>query len=303
MTMELTILGCGSAKPLLPDRNMAAQVLNHDEILFLIDCGEGTQLQMQKFGIKMARIERVFISHLHGDHFLGLPGLISTFGMNGRKEPLTIHAHIDLASWLTEYFRISRFFPDFPILFEPISEETNHPIFQNPALEVWSIPLKHPLPTSGFLFREKPKLRKILPHLLPASLPYTYFDDLKNGLDIEYQGIVYSNATVTADPPVPRSFAYCSDTAYDESVIPYIKGVDLLYHEATFLEQHQEKAQEKQHATTCEAAQIAQLACVEKLVIGHFSSRYKDLSGFLEEARSIFPDTDLAFEGMNIPIL
>jgi ribonuclease Z len=300
--MELTILGCGSAKPVYPDRNMAAQILNHNDTLYLIDCGEGTQLQILKYGVRMSRIERVFISHLHGDHFLGLPGLISTMGMNSRKEPLTIHAPRDLASWLTEYFRISRFFPEFPIEFEPLPQDSKEPVYQNAVLEVWPIPLVHSIPTTGFLFKEKPKKRKVLAHLLPPDLPFGYFEKLKSGQDIEYEGKTYPNLSVTDAAPPALAYAYCSDTAYCETIIPFIKNVDLLYHEATFSEQHKEKAVEKAHSTAVEAARIALRACAQKLIIGHYSSRYKDCSDLLLEAQSVFAQTEAAVEGLTFKI-
>ncbi len=299
MTFEVMVLGCGSARPVYPSRNMTAQTVNHSHMLFLVDCGEGTQLQMQKYGVKMSRIERVFISHSHGDHILGLPGLISTMSMNGRKEPLVIHGPTGLDSWLTEYFRLSRFFPDFGLIFkETPQSDTPQILYENPQLEVLSLPLSHSLPTCGFLFREKPKKRKVIASKLPQTLPFELFELLKSGQDIHYQGITYINESVTLPAPPPRSYAYCSDTAYHEPLISWIRGVDLLYHEATFLNKHTDKAIEKAHSTTGQAAQIARRAEVKKLLIGHYSSRYKTLDGFEQECREIFQNTELAQEGI-----
>ena len=303
MSFSITILGSSSSIP-TNDRNPSGQIVNYHDKLFLIDCAEGTQLQLRKYLNRIQRLHAVFISHLHGDHFFGLVGLISTLHLLGRKKELHVYGQ----HGLEEIIRLQLFYTHTELVYELIFHVTNPEvselIYEDDDMQVFTIPLEHRIPTHGFLFKEKPGLRKIKKEVvLSEIIPYTEYESIKAGADYTMpDGTVLSNESLTNSPPPPRSYAYCSDTRYTESIIPLIRNVDLLYHEATFLKDLTEQAQLKFHSTAEQAAQIASLAGAKKLVLGHYSARYDDINPFLDEARPIFPETELAFDGLTLTI-
>ncbi|MFN8285376.1 MAG: ribonuclease Z [Chitinophagales bacterium] len=298
MQFELTILGCNGAIPAF-NRHPTSQVVNHNGSLFLVDCGEGTQFQMIKYAIKRGRLDNIFISHLHGDHFFGLVALLTSFNLNWREHPLNLYGPPALMDIVNLHFKHSETTLRYDIHFHPIIADKARVIYEDNALSVETIVLKHRLPTTGFLFREKPNLRKIIPaKVLEHNIPFDQINDIKRGDDFTTEsGLVISNKELTLDPHPARSYAYCSDTAYTESYLEQINGVDLLYHEATFIQAHAERATETFHSTTKQAAHIAKTASVKKLVIGHFSARYENLEPLLFEAKEVFANTELAEEG------
>jgi len=303
MIFSVTILGCNSAIP-STERNQTSQLLNIQDKLFLLDCGEGTQLQLRKYHLKLQRIQHIFISHLHGDHYFGLIGLISTMHLLGRKEELHIYAHAELEEIINIQLKYSNSRLAFPLIFHYLQNEKSKIIFENKKLIVSSFPLYHSIPTCGFLFKEKKKEKNIKKEMIQKiNIPFNVLDKIKKGEDfIDEKGNSYKNELLTIDSPTPRAYAYCSDTAYFEPILDTIKGVDLLYHEATFMQDKSDAAKEKLHSTTTEAATIAQKAEVKKLLIGHFSARYDDLNPLLEEAKNIFPETFLAEDGQTFSI-
>lgn len=300
MKFEVTILGSGSAVPTLR-RNPTAQVVNHNEQFYLIDCAEGTQMQMRRFEISLASIDQIFISHLHGDHYLGLPGYLQTLHLLGRSKPIMVYGPEPLGKLIMDHFTITNSTPRFEIQFVAVTQE-HKLIFENKLIEVWSIPLKHKVPTTGFLFREKPKLRNIITSMLKEyRIPVYWLQRIKEGEDfVQEDGKVIPNREITMDPPRPRSYAFCSDTAYHEAIVPIIKDVDLLYHEASFLELLRDRAIETQHSTAKDAASIAKMANVKKLAMGHFSARYKDAEEFVNQAKEIFEETVAVEDGLTL---
>jgi ribonuclease Z len=305
LKFELTILGSGSAVPTLK-RNPTAQYLNIAENYFLIDCGEGTQLQIRKFGCKMQRIDNIFISHLHGDHYLGLPGLLQTMHMLGRTKPLYIHCPGELENLLTAHFLIANSKGlNFEIHYKATQTESAELLFSNSHVEVFSIPLKHKIPTTGFLFKEKPKPLAFKGEMRKAyNIPNYWIPRIKAGEDFieEETGKVISSKLLTVEPSPPKTYAYCSDTAYYPEIVEQIKGADLLYHEATFLNDKIDRARATLHSTARQAAEIANTAKVKQLVLGHFSARYPIVDAFLEEAAPYFKNTILAEDGMKIEL-
>jgi len=303
MGFSITILGCSSSIP-TNDRNPSGQVINYHDKLYLIDCAEGTQLQLRRYLKRIQRLQAVFISHLHGDHFFGLVGLISSLHLLGRKSEL----HVYGPNGLEEIIRMQLLYTHTELIYELIFHVTNpevsEVIFDNGDLEVITIPLEHRIPTHGFLFREKLGLRKIKKEVvLSEKIPYTEYENIKRGADyIMNDGKVLSNESLTLSPPAPRSYAYCSDTRYTEAIVSIIKGVDILYHETTFLKDLTDQAILKFHSTAEQAARIAQLAEVKKLIIGHYSARYDDTNPFLDEAKSIFEETELTYDGLKLNI-
>lgn len=298
MPFKLTILGCSSATPTLY-RHSSAQVLNVNERLFLIDCGEGAQMQLRRYGIKFQRIDHIFISHLHGDHYLGLMGLLFTFHLLGRTKPLHLYADQGLREVLDLQMELSNTTLLYPLEFHSINHLASEVILETKDVIVRTIPLEHRIPTVGFLFKETEKPRKLNKQLIDL-LKISVEDILaiKNGSGFtDANGVVHSNEELTLKPGIPASYAYCSDTAYTESFIPIIKDVRLLYHEATFMHDRVKNAREKFHSTTIDAATIAIKANAGKLLIGHYSARYDDLQPLLEETRTVFPDSMLAEEG------
>ena len=294
---NIQILGCGSALP-TTKRNPSSQLVDVNGKLFMIDCGEGTQLQMRKFGARMSKLHSIFISHLHGDHVFGLPGLISTLNLLGRTAELTIYAHQEMEQFLNPILDLFCRDLSYNVRLVLLRRKGYNLIYENRSISIYSFPLKHRIATSGFLFKEKEKQRHIKREMIDYyNIPIREINNIKNGADfITPQGIAIPNKRLTTPPNPQRSYAYCSDTAYDESIVPYIKGVDLLYHEATFAESEIARTKKTGHSTARQAAEIAKLAEVKKLVIGHFSSRYKDLNPLLEEAKAVFPNTELAEE-------
>lgn len=299
MPFELTILGSSSATP-TATRHPSAQVLNYNERLFLIDCGEATQIQMIRFKVKMHRINHVFISHLHGDHYLGLMGFISTLNLQGRTAPLHIYGPKELEILIQLQLDFSFTQLRYPIEFHPTDADAPRIIFEDEDLLVETIILSHRVPCTGFVFRQKEQLRKISKEKIIAyDIPVEAMVAIKQGADYvdESTGKVIPNSEITTEPAPAKSYAYCSDTIYDESILPQIRGVDMLYHEATFMHDMLHRAQETFHTTSLQAAQLAEKAAVKQLVIGHFSARYADLIPLLEEAQSVFSNTALAIEG------
>lgn len=300
---ELNILGCGSATP-TTRLNPTSQVVNFRDKLFLIDCGEGAQLQMRYKQLKINRLGHIFLSHLHGDHCFGLMGLVSTLGLLDRTADLVIHAHPDAERIFKP--QLDYFCAELPykIIFNSIAPQKHELIHEERSLKVYSIPLKHRVPTCGFLFEEKQKDRHILKDMTDFyNIPLSAMPSLKAGNDfVTHDGKVIPNHKLTRTAELARKYAFCSDTAYAPSIVPYIEGVDLLYHEATFAESEKLRAKHTMHSTAAQAATIAQAAQVKKLVIGHFSARYHDLSVLLHEAQAIFPNTILADEKVMIEI-
>lgn len=300
---EIKILGCGSATPTTL-HNPSAQYVTVNDKAFLIDCGEGTQLQMRKFKSNFGKLHSIFISHLHGDHVFGLPGLISTLNLLGRKGDFYIHAHEEAKYLLNPTLNFFNKNIQYKVHHEKIKKNQASVLFENNSIKISSFPLKHRMPTSGFLIEEKEKPLRIKKEMIDFyQIPISEIKNIKNGADfICEDGSTISNSHITFPSAKPRKYAYCSDTTFCPEIIPYIKEVDVLYHEATFMEQDVVRAHETFHSTAREAAEIAKMANVEKLVIGHFSSRYKELNPLLDEAKEIFENTELAFEGMNISL-
>lgn len=298
---EITILGCGSAMPTTL-HNPSSQLVNVNEKLFMIDCGEGTQLQLRKYKTRINKLHSIFISHLHGDHVFGLPGLLATLSLLGRTGDLNIYAHKDMELFLDSF--IKHFGNQFPykINLTPLDPYQHQLIFENNSIRVFSFPLKHRIPTNGFLFEEKDRPRHIKREMIDFyNIPVCKINEIKKGGDyLTDDGKWIKNEILTTPAIPPRTYAYCSDTAYSPEIIPYIQHSDVLYHEATFAEAENLRAQETYHSTARQAAEIARSANVRKLIIGHFSSRYHELGEFLDEAQAVFPETELADEGMTI---
>ncbi|HWZ14529.1 MAG TPA: ribonuclease Z [Mucilaginibacter sp.] len=303
MKFEVTILGSSSATPIF-NRNPTAQVLNINDRLYLVDCGEGTQQQMLRFDIKASRIDYIFISHIHGDHYLGLVGLLSSLHLNGRKKPLKIYGPARLKEIIDLQLNYSETTLQYAVEFNFTNPEKAEVILDNPDVTVESIPLDHRIACTGFLFREKKRLRKLIKDKLErANIPVEYYTALKKGADyVAPDGSIIKNDTVTIDSEEPKTYSYCSDTLYNEMYFKQISNSTMLYHEATFLNIMLERARETHHTTALQAGQIALRTNTKKLLIGHFSARYKTLNELLDEARSVFPETELAIEGKTFVI-
>lgn len=296
--MKLTILGCFSATP-RKDANPTAQVLDINNHLFLIDCGENTQVELRRNKIKFSRIKHIFISHLHGDHYFGLVGLISTFGLLTRETELHIHGPKGLKEVITLQMKLADSWTNYPLYFHELTSNTSELIFEDDKVEVWTIPLDHRIYTNGFLFKEKGGERHLhMPFVIEANIDMAYYNKLKQGYDVvNNDGILIDHKKVTLPPRPPKSYAFCSDTAYKEDIVPIIKDVDVLYHEATFLDKHAYLTQKTKHSTAKEAALIAKKANVKTLILGHYSTRYDDLNEFKTEAETIFKPVKLAKDG------
>lgn len=303
MRFEVTILGSSSATPIF-NRNPTAQVLNVNERLFLIDCGEGTQQQLIKNGIKSQRINHIFISHLHGDHYLGLVGLLSSLHLNGRTRPMFIYGPPDLKEILDIQFKYSQTELRYPIIFQPTHTAAPEVIFENNDLIVETIPLEHRIACTGFKFTQKRRLRKVIKEKVEGlGIPVELIPLIKRGMDYtDTQGVVHPSSELTTDPDEPRSYAYCSDTICNWTYLEQIKNADTLYHESTFMHDMLERAEETYHTTARQAAEVALKAEVKQLLLGHFSARYRDLDPLLEEARLVFPNSRLALEGHTFSI-
>ncbi len=303
MEFELTLLGTNSALPAY-GRFPTAQVLKCPGGTFLIDCGEGAQIRMQEFGVKRAAIGQIFISHLHGDHIFGLPGLLSSFSLNGRTSPLQIYAPPGLADYLLMPWKHLEQDLPFPLELIEIDTQRHQCIFSNNKVEVFSIPLKHRVSTSGFLFKEvqgQPNFNAdALQHF---ALDHHQIRQLKAGEDIKVEGKTLRAKDWTFPPPSGRSYAFCSDTDFEPAIASLIEGVDLLYHESTFLRDESARARKTMHSTTEEAAKIALAAGAKRLVLGHYSSRYSEVEVFEREARQVFPKTIAGLDGSRFEIL
>ncbi len=298
MPMKLTILGSSSALP-TSERYPTAHVLNVHERLFLIDCGEGTQMQLRRNRIKFGKINHIFISHLHGDHIFGLYGLLSTFNLMGRKNPVFLYAPYEYNHILKSHLNDFDIHLNFAIEFVPLAGQDPVNIFDNEHITVTSFPLRHRVPAYGFLFREKAPDRNMIKECITRyEIPVVRIPAIKKGADfVTKDGSVVKNEDITTPPPRPLSYAYCSDTMFFSRLASFVKGVDLLYHEATFDKSLGDLARTTGHSTTLDAARIAVKAGAGRLIIGHFSARYKDISTLVDEARSIFPDTLAAIDG------
>ncbi|OQX81739.1 MAG: ribonuclease Z [Bacteroidetes bacterium 4484_249] len=303
MIFKVTILGSNSAIPTMK-RNPTSQLVNHNERFFLVDCAEGTQTQLRKNKIRFQRINHIFISHLHGDHFFGLIGLISSMHLLGRKKELHIYGPVLLENIIQIQLEASQTELIYPLIFHTINPEVHEQIYEDEKLVISTIPLDHRIPTCGFLFKEKKGKRKIKRDIIRNfDIAVDKFINIKNGEDImDQNGKVVKNKEITDDPPPARSYAYCSDTGYFESIIPVVKNVDLLYHETTFAHDLVEVAREKFHSTSVDAATIAKKANVKKLIIGHFSTRYDSTDELLSEAQQIFKNTEVAIDGKSFEI-
>ena len=298
--MKLTILGCYAATP-RTITNPTSQVLEIRNRMFLIDCGEGTQVQLRKHKIKFSKINHIFISHLHGDHYYGLIGLVSTFMLLNRTNDLHIYGPKGIKEIITLQLRLSNSWTNYGLYFHELESNESEIVYEDEKVLVKTIPLKHRIYTNGFLFIEKIGDRKLnIDAVQNYEIDPVYYQKIKNGKDITLQdGRVIENHLLTFDPEKPKSYAFCSDTKYEEKIIPYIKDCTVLYHESTFLESEVEKGAITMHSTAKEAARIALKANVEQLILGHFSTRYPTIALFKEEAETIFPNVLLADDGVS----
>lgn len=303
MSFLIKILGSNSAMP-AHDRNHTAQLIKIQNQYFLIDCGEGTQMQLVRYKVRFHRINHIFISHLHGDHYFGLIGLLSTMHLQGRKNAIHIYGPKGLSEILLVQFKYTHTVLNYQIIFHALKPDSKEIIYEDQHIEVETIPLDHRIDCTGFLFREKIKPYKLNKETLPKDLSLKQIATLKKGEDIiNGDGqIKYHNTALTLGPKKSRTYAYCSDTRYTEDILPQIKNVDVLYHEATFLKEKSDRAADTFHSTAEQAATIAFKANAGKLMLGHFSTRYKDLDPVLDEAKTVFDNTIIAEEGMEIAI-
>ena len=300
---EVNILGCGSALPTTRHFS-SSQVVNIREKLFMIDCGEGAQLQLRRSKLKFTRLNHIFISHLHGDHCFGLMGLISTFGLLGRTATLHIYAHEELERLLQPQLDFFCKGMTYEVKFHHIDPTKAEMIYEDRSVNVTTIPLRHRIPSCGFLFQEKKTPNHIIRDMIDFyQIPVFELNRIKNGADyVCPDGTIVPNGRLTTPSASPRSYAYCSDTVYQRNILSQIKGVDLLFHEATFMHEDAARAKETFHTTTLQAAEIARDAEVKQLVIGHFSARYENEELLLEETQSLFPNTLLAKENLRITL-
>lgn len=303
MSLRLTILGTSSALP-TSERYPTAHVLNVHERLFLIDCGEGTQMQMRRYHIKFGKLNHIFISHLHGDHFFGLYPLLSTYSLMGRKTPLNIYAPAGFEDLIERHLNDFDINLAYELILHPLTGRTPKLILSDRVVDVYSFPLKHRIRTYGFLFREEKADRNIIKEKIAEySLSIAEIGRLKKGKDIvRDDGQVITCDEVTRKPPEPASYAFCSDTGYFPKLAGFVSGVTLLYHEATFDNENDALALQTGHSTARRAATVARDAGAGKLLLGHFSARYKSISVLEDEARAVFPDTEAARDGMTYTI-
>lgn len=296
--MRLTILGCYAATP-RTITNPTAQILEIKNHMFLIDCGEGTQVQLRRHKIKFSRVNHIFISHLHGDHFFGLPGFISTMRLLGREKELHIYGPKGIKEAITILLKLGDSWTNYPLLFHELTSKEPELIFEDEKVSVTTIPLDHRIYTNGYLFKEKLGERKLNIDVVEQyNIDKAYYQNIKNGKDVILDnGKVVANMDLTFDPPRPKSYAFCSDTVYFEALAELIAKVDVLYHESTFLESESHLAAKTKHSTAMEAAKIAKLANVKHLILGHYSTRYKSIEVFKEEASTIFSNVLLADDG------
>lgn len=303
MTFELKILGSASATP-TAGRHPTAQVLTVGAINYLIDCGEGTQWRMLEHRVRPHHLRAIFISHLHGDHYFGLFGLLGTMHLQGRTQPLTIIGPPGLDEVLVTQARVSGMQLGFAMEFTVVDTEAHAVVYEDERLVVSSLPMRHRIPCAGYLFAEQPRRANLLKEQLPDGLSPAQLARLAQGEDLEAdeQQPGLRHADVAGPAPTPRRYAFFSDTLYTPALAELIRGVDLLYHEATFLEEMSERAAQTHHSTARQAAQLAQAAGVQRLLLGHFSSRYKSLEPLLDEGRAVFPAAELALEGLVVSL-
>ncbi|CAM3317566.1 ribonuclease Z [Zobellia roscoffensis] len=296
--MKLHILGCYAATPRTLT-NPTSQVLEVKNHMFLIDCGEGTQVQLRKHKIKFSRINHIFISHLHGDHFFGLSGLVSTFRLLGREKELHIYGPKGIKEAITLLLKLGDSWTNYQLYFHELTNKGPEVIFEDDKITVETIRLNHRIYTNGFLFKEKLGERKLnVEAVAKHKVDKAYFQNIKNGRDVVLDnGTVIPNADLSFDPPTPKSYAYCSDTAYKPDIVEQITNATALYHESTFLESEVHLAVRTKHSTAKEAAAIAKAANVGQLILGHYSTRYKSIDLFKEEALEVFPNVELADDG------
>ena len=296
--MKVTILGCYAATPrtLTHPTSQVLEIKNH---LFLIDCGEGTQVQLRKQKVRFSKINHIFISHLHGDHFFGLPGLVATFRLLGRVNPLHIYGPKGIKEAVTLLLKLGDSWTNYPLHFHELSSQAPEVVFEDKKVTVTTIPLDHRVYTNGFLFREKVGSRKLEAQAVEAhGIDSCYFQNIKDGKDAPNKaGEIIPNAQLSSDPKPTKSYAFCSDTSYYPEIAPLINNVDCLYHETTFLKDKENLAITTKHSTAEQAGKIAKLANVRQLIIGHYSGRYKNIEAFKTEAQEIFENTFLAETG------
>ncbi len=296
--IKLTILGCYAATPRTLT-NPTSQLLEIKNHMFLIDCGEGTQVQLRKHKIKFSRINHIFISHLHGDHFFGLPGLVSTFRLLGREKELHVHGPKGIKEAITLLLKLGDSWTNYNLYFHEITSKESVLIYEDDKVTVSTIPLSHRIYTNGFLFQEKVGLRKLNVEAVEKyKVDKAYYQNIKNGKDVVLDsGERIPNSELSLDPAAPKSYAFCSDTAYKPDIVPIIKNATALYHESTFLDTEGSLAVKTKHSTAKEAAEIAKAAAVKTLVLGHYSTRYKSIDLFKTEAEEIFANVKLAKDG------
>lgn len=295
---DITVLGCSSALPAF-GRYPSSQLLHIAGRYFLIDCGEGTQMQLRRYSLKFQRIDHIFISHLHGDHYLGLPGLLSSMHLLGRTDPIDIYADKGLAEILDVNNKYSGTTLRYPVHFHPLNFSEPAILFEDDKVKVSTLILKHSVPCCGFVFEEKQRPRKLIKEKIDElQIPIAALELLKIGDDYTTPGgTVIPNTELTASPLPPRKYAYCSDTIFNTDIVPQLRDADLVYHESTFMEDMHSRAEQTMHSTAKDAATIAKEANAKRLLLGHFSARYKNLEPLQDEARSIFPQSYLAVEG------
>jgi ribonuclease Z len=296
--MKVTILGNNSALPAF-GRHPTAQAVSVYGELILIDCGEGTQIQMQRYGLKWRSMHHIFISHLHGDHYFGLPGLLNSMSLLGRTAPLHLYAPIELKPIIEAILEVADTVLCYPFFFHPLPEETTI-LADELTFSVTCFQVEHRIKCHGFLIERKTKGRKIEPAKCNEyEIPAAFYDHLKKGEDyMRRDGLLVKNEWVTEDGPAVKRYAYCADTIFTESFLPVIQGADTIYHECTYLEADAAKAHARFHSTASQAARIAKMANVKQLLLGHFSSKYKELEAFREEAAAIFPNSLVSIEGI-----
>ena len=296
--MKLTILGCYAATP-RTFTNPSSQVLVINNHKFLIDCGEGTQVELRRNKIRFSRIKHIFISHLHGDHFYGLVGLISTFRLLNRETELHVYGPKGIKEIITLQLKLANSWTNYPLYFHELEAKTPQVIFEDDKVIVTTIPLKHRIYTNGFLFKEKPGQRKLLINeACKYNIDVTLYQSLKLGKDVVSEdGMLIANDLVTAPPDPPKSYAYCSDTVFDPEIVEQISKVTVLYHESTFLEENADLAFPTKHSTAMQAATIAKDANVKHLILGHYSTRYENIELFKQEALTIFDYVELGNDG------
>ncbi len=301
MSFKLTILGCSSALPDV-DRHPTAQLLNVNERFFLIDCGEGTQVQLSKFKLSFQRINHIFISHLHGDHYFGLIGLINSMHLLGRNKDLHIYAHYELKEIIELQLQSSDIELNYPLFFHPLPENNETILFEDGNIRISNIILNHSIKCVGFLFEEKTFKRKLITSKMDKyRIPHDKINSLRNGADwVDNTGKVISNELLTEENLQPHRYAYCTDTRYSEDLIDKVMYVDLLYHETTFMSGLEKRAEQTGHSTTMQAAKIAKKAKVNNLLIGHYSKRYRDLNKLFLETKKNFVNTILSYPGLLI---